>query len=269
MKRKTAHNILWLRQFLLFVVANEKFRYVTLTPPWFKSQVLFDGKSGKFSRIKIRDMTDWETVNQIYLQEDYALRRLTRHEEIIRNYNGIVTAGKRPLILDCGANIGVSSKYFSDNFPEATVVAIEPDIGNHALATINCISPNVIHTQAAISSRPGLGAIKDSNASNNGFQVECSESGDFPMITVPEILKQHLSENASPWMIKIDIEGFENDLFSENTGWIDDFPIIVIELHDWLYPGESTSMNFMSQISQKPRDFILSGENIFSIKHNL
>jgi FkbM family methyltransferase len=269
MKRRTAQNIIWLRQFFLFTVINEKFRHVALTPPWFKSQILYDGRFRKFSKLKIRDMTDWETVNQVYLQEDYALRRLTRYEEIIRNYKDIVEAGKRPLIIDCGANIGVSSKYFSENFPESTVIAIEPNSGNHSLATTNCVSSNVIHTKAAISSRPGLGAIKDANASNNGFQVESSESGDFPMITVSDILKQHGSEKVSPWLIKIDIEGFESNLFSENTDWIDDFPIIAIELHDWLYPGKSTSMNFISQISKKQRDFVLSGENVFSIKHNL
>lgn len=269
MKRKTEQYIIWFRQILMFFAFTKKFRYVALTPPGMKSQILYDGKSRTASRFKIRDMTDWETLNQIYLQEDYALHRLTRHQEIIENYKSIVEAGRRPLILDCGANIGLSSKYFSDNFPEAVVVSIEPDTGNHALAKANCVSSSVIHTKAAISSKSGLGTIKNANDSSNAFQVESTDSGDFPMITVSEVLRECASENVPPWLIKIDIEGFESDLFSENTDWIDSFPILVIELHDWLYPGKATSRNFISQVAKRHRDFVLSGENVFSIQHKL
>jgi hypothetical protein len=49
------------------------------------------------------------------------------------------------------------------------------------------------------------------------------------------------------------------------TSWIDRFPLLVIELHDWLLPGQSTSRNFLREIALRDRDFVYRGENIFSI----
>ena len=73
----------------------------------------------------------------------------------------------------------------------------------------------------------------------------------------------------TPYIAKIDIEGFEKDLFSKNTDWITLFPIIIIELHDWLMPREGSSNNFLRSIAQHDRDFLPFGENIISIAHDL
>ena len=68
-------------------------------------------------------------------------------------------------------------------------------------------------------------------------------------------------------MVKIDIEGIEQDLFMANTEWIDRFPVIIIELHDWLFPGQRTSSTFLKSIGIRDRDFVYVHENIFSIKN--
>jgi hypothetical protein len=44
-------------------------------------------------------------------------------------------------------------------------------------------------------------------------------------------------------------------LFSKNTDWVALFPVIIIELHDWLMPGEGRSNNFLRTIAQHDRDF--------------
>ena len=71
-----------------------------------------------------------------------------------------------------------------------------------------------------------------------------------------------------PFIVKIDIEGGENDLFANSTSWIDDFPLLIIELHDWLFPMKGTSRNFLMAISKLDRDFVHHGENIFSINNH-
>jgi hypothetical protein len=68
-----------------------------------------------------------------------------------------------------------------------------------------------------------------------------------------------------PFLVKIDIEGAEQDLFSCNVEWIEKFPILIIELHDWLLPSQGTSRNFLKAIAPLDRDFVFFGENIFSI----
>src|SRR5580698_4044701 len=41
-------------------------------------------------------------------------------------YRDIISSGKRPLIIDCGSNIGVSVLWLTARYPEAHIVAIEP-----------------------------------------------------------------------------------------------------------------------------------------------
>ena len=50
--------------------------------------------------------------------------------------------------------------------------------------------------------------------------------------------------NADRKIIKIDIEGSEQELFSQNIEWLDKFKIILIEPHDWMYPKKNTFHNF-------------------------
>ena len=72
-----------------------------------------------------------------------------------------------------------------------------------------------------------------------------------------------------PLICKIDIEGGESDLFRANDAWIDQFPLIIIELHDWLLPGTSNSKNFLSAISKRNFDIVYRGENMFCFNNAL
>lgn len=82
-----------------------------------------------------------------------------------------------------------------------------------------------------------------------------------------ELLERH--GDCEPFICKIDIEGAEQELFSANTQWITRFPIVIIELHDWLFPRSGSSANFLRAIAGTNRDFVVSGENIFSVSHRM
>jgi hypothetical protein len=69
--------------------------------------------------------------------------------------------------------------------------------------------------------------------------------------------------------VKIDIEGAEADVFARNTDWLKRTPVVMIELHDWLFPKKQTAAAFLRCIADEPRDFIGAGENVISIAHNL
>ena len=69
------------------------------------------------------------------------------------------------------------------------------------------------------------------------------------------------------FITKIDIEGFENELFSKNTDWIKDFYLITLEIHDWMMPKQSPSKNFFREHSKENRDCYLKGDMVFSIKN--
>jgi hypothetical protein len=81
------------------------------------------------------------------------------------------------------------------------------------------------------------------------------------------LLKQQRFNDTTPFIVKIDIEGFEENLFEKNTEWLDKFPLLIIELHDWMIPKSANSQNFLRCVSKLNRDFIYINENVFSIKN--
>ena len=76
------------------------------------------------------------------------------------------------------------------------------------------------------------------------------------------ILRRH---GGAPFIVKIDIEGFEGELFSRNLEWLDRFYVLIIELHDWMLPRQRSSQSFLRAVGALDRDFLQVGENVFSI----
>jgi len=69
-----------------------------------------------------------------------------------------------------------------------------------------------------------------------------------------------------PFIAKIDIEGFESDLFSANTQWLADTFVVFIEPHDWLLPGKCTSRSFQAAMGEEDYEIYLSGEILTYIR---
>lgn len=229
--------------------------------------------TGETFEVRLREGTsDWMTFEQIFIDEDYDLRPLPRHAELMRYYRDACATGK-PLIVDLGANIGFSSLYFSLMWPDAQIVAVEPDGGNYTSLSNNVAKREKIDTiQAGAASREGKLRIVDPNAGKNAFTTAMSEGGDgtIDIVTMAMLLRSYGPQKGfRPFILKIDVEGAEAELFSANTEWIDEFPIIVIELHDWLFPGKKTSLPFLQAISSRDRDFLYIDENVFSIRNGL
>ena len=89
-------------------------------------------------------------------------------------------------------------------------------------------------------------------------------------LTINKILSDYNKLNFYPFIIKIDIEGHEKELFEKNIEWFDKFKIVIIEIHDWMLPSKAVSKNYfttlVSSMKKNDRDIIISGENIISIK---
>jgi FkbM family methyltransferase len=255
----------------LFVLAlrSIKPRYVLLTPSVLSRQIVYDRQQKIYIPILIRDYIDLFILTQIYVSDDYGTAKLKRHEDIQSFYKKTQQLEKKPLIIDCGGNIGLASKYFSENYREAKIVCIEPDFSNLEQAKVNNLSANVDFMEAAIGSENGNGTIIDTGLGNCAYRIKATTSGETKIVSINELLKQYPSNDYIPFIIKIDIEGFEADLFSKNIEWIDLFPLLIIELHDWLLPRSSNSKNFLKAISALDRDFVYIGENVFSISNKL
>jgi FkbM family methyltransferase len=217
--------------------------------------------------------SDPAVIKDILVDQHYNLNRLSRCAELLAFAKEQQAIGLRPLVVDAGANIGASAIYFIGNMPNALVVAIEPAADNFALLTKNVEGLDVEAICGAVSSTSGRVRVVESTQGHWAYRtVPTSEGVDasptVPCVTINEISELHRSKYF-PFIVKIDIEGAEKDLFSNNTEWIALTPIIVIELHDWLFPKAGTSRPFLQCISKFDRDFVYVGEDIFSITNEL
>jgi FkbM family methyltransferase len=260
---------------MLFDIRSHRGRTEFRFRPRFDSGRLsgFDIKAreGDFcAPVKLRPRTsDLAVFAQVFVDNDYNLRRFGRYADICRLF-GEIDPGMTPLIVDCGANIGLSSLYFAKNWPSAHVVAVEPDPGNFELLRRNVAArANIQPVQAAVGGEDGPVRIMNQGAPEWARRTErvSGETSDaIAGLSIQSLIAIAPPPRVyQPFLIKIDIEGAEKDLFSRNREWISKFPILIIELHDWMLPGQGTSRAFLEAIASLDRDFVHFGENIFSI----
>ena len=185
----------------------------------------------------------------------------------MEKYKGIIAAGRTPIILDAGANIGASVVYWTLHFPSARIVAIEPDLANFRLLEKNTQGLNTVLHQAALGNLAGKATLSDPGKGEWGYRTVRGDEGSLDILSMSDLLEGHAADNGKYFIAKIDIEGAEADLFASHTEWVDSFDLLIIELHDWLLPRQGTSRNFLKCIAELDRDFVHIGENIFSIKN--
>jgi len=117
--------------------------------------------------------------------------------------------------------------------------------------------------------------LHDPGRSDWGFTVskENNPGGaggyEVQTITMERILADFPAWAYAPFICKIDIEGGEKYLFKKRTEWMEKYPLIIIELHDWILPGEANSKNFLKAIANYDFDFVNYGENIFCFNNAL
>ena len=267
----------WIKNFLKFALLKK--RFIFFNPFFIKKHFIFDRLSQSLTAIHIRDKVDIGTNYQVFMDEQFSLDFLDsgfvehpRNHELFSFYKRILSNDKKPLIIDCGSNNGSSALYFSLVYPGSKILGYEISKNNFEISKQNIknIKADIDFHNLGISSSNGFGQIRIDNSNNNSFELIRSNEGDIELITINEILLQYpIDEGNIPFMIKIDIEGSESELFEKNLERIDKFPIIIIELHDWCMPGSLTSQNFLKAISDKDRDFVYRGENIFSLSNRL
>lgn len=143
------------------------------------------------------------------------------------------------LIIDCGANVGYSAAYFLTLYPEAKLIAIEPDSANFAILERN-LKPYGDRVQlhmAGIWSHPtGLTVCRGTyrDGAEWSTQVRASLPGETPdveAIDIATLLRASGHEQID--MLKIDIEGSEVVIFRDNYAeWLDRTRNMAVEIHD-------------------------------------
>jgi FkbM family methyltransferase len=181
---------------------------------------------------------------------------------IWRRYKAILELGKTPVIVDAGANIGAASLWFLQRFPQAAVVAVEPEPTNLRVLHKNAAGRDRLSViPAAIGSKAGFASLKYGQQAC-ATETTRSDSG-VPIVTMETAFGS--VPNGQPFIAKIDIEGFEKDLFADNIGWVNDVYAVFIEPHDWYFPGQKTSWGFQHAFADE-FELFPRGDNLIYVR---
>jgi FkbM family methyltransferase len=139
-------------------------------------------------------------------------------------------------ILDLGGNIGFGSVFFSKIFPEAKFAVVEPDPRNLPLLRTNLGLNRVPATviEGAIGSAAGTLALRFgtnptcSSLAGTGMH-DLSHSVTVTVTTVPKVMEQAGWDHVD--LVKIDIEGAEEDLLAHDNQWLAKVGAIIMEVH--------------------------------------
>jgi FkbM family methyltransferase len=216
-------------------------------------------------RVWLREgSSDQAVLEQIFFTEEFNISTAPQFAWIREVYNKMLAAGKTPLIVDCGANIGLSALYFAKHLPQARIVGIEPARDNIDMARRNTgHNPLIEIVEAAVYDEARPLEIANPEAEKFAYRVRearTSSAQSVEGITIPALMQRYGARRNL--IVKVDIEGGELALFRSNTGWLNHTDLLIAETHDWLFPGQGTSRTLFQALAGRTFEVIQKGEYI-------
>lgn len=157
----------------------------------------------------------------------------TKHEfsEIfLRGDYGIDYPAQEPVIIDCGAHIGLATLFFKLRYPDAKITAFEPDPTNFALlkGNVGLFDDIELVNKALFDEEGELAFQSDRQSMSKLSEVETSEN-------VIRVATTRLSSyiDGPVDIVKMDIEGAETQVIHElaAAGKLRDIKNLVMEFH--------------------------------------
>lgn len=158
--------------------------------------------------------------------------------EVYRLPSGITSRVRT--IVDLGANIGLTSLYYSTLLSEIQVVCVEPHPESFRLLTLNGQQNGFAwHTvPCAVGAMSGLGTLSVHRLSQQHHLADIAPAGAISVRVkrMAELLEDAGLDEVD--LLKVDIEGGETALFSEDASWLKRVRVIIVEFHPGLvdYP---------------------------------
>jgi FkbM family methyltransferase len=166
---------------------------------------------------------DLQSIREVWLDECYALP-FSLHPKTI---------------LDLGANIGMASLWFQQRYQPTQLLAVECDPDNAGITRLNFSSNGLPGDvlEAAVGASSGTAVFSRSTASNLGSlapsPLASSNAANLiqvPMVSMGELISRF--DQASVDLIKMDIEGAEEAVFSNHPEWLHQTKALIIEWHE-------------------------------------
>jgi FkbM family methyltransferase len=171
------------------------------------------------------------------------------------------------VIIDLGSYIGLSAIYFANRFPTAKIICVEPSSDNYELLEINTKPyKNIVLIKAGIWSHKTKLKISKQVGGDWGNILEESEEEDaIEAISIPDIVERFKLTKID--FLKIDIEGSEKQIFSNNTeSWVELVNIVACETHDRFLEGCTESYE---RLFSHDFDYFETGEFRTFVRKNI
>jgi FkbM family methyltransferase len=201
-------------------------------------------------RIQVPDCLSfiWQ-FKEIFAEESYHFRA-----------NGLT-----PVILDCGANVGLSCLYFKSHYPQARITAFEADPGVAALLAENLrqngFSDIEVVAKAVWKENTTIAFARE--GADGGSVVAGTPSAQIPAVR----LRDYLRQAGRIDLLKMDIEGAEVAVLEDCRGSLGDVQHLFVEYHSYTdHPqrlhallsvlGESGFRYFVRSEADRARPFV-------------
>lgn len=162
------------------------------------------------------------------------------------------TDNDQPTILDCGSNIGLSVLFFKKLYPNAHIMAFEPDPATFVLLCHNVAGlSNVVPHQSALSDQAGeISFFRDVNSNISNLRMSTlSNRFSGAEIKVPAVrLSDYIDGEVD--LLKLDVEGSEDRVISDlvAAGKIRCIARAHIEYHHHIDAGADHLSTFLKQL---------------------
>jgi len=193
-------------------------------------------RKGHYIKLKIPGLE-----NPVFLRNKYYDTHIF-NQIFIRDEVNFGYTNDPKIIVDCGANIGLSTLYFKRQFPNSHIISIEPEFSNFNLMKkntknynkINCLHAAVWNQNTkvnVIDTGEGVASFITKEVENTGNIIEQTNA-----FTLTEIISKFNISFID--LVKMDIEGSEYELFDyKPEAWTERINMLALELHENLKPG--------------------------------
>ena len=140
-----------------------------------------------------------------------------------------------PRIFDLGANIGFASVYFMSVYPDAHILAVEPDEDNCRLIQKNCWrlmkAGRLRVVRGFVAANDGVAGLDRTVRSWAFHKVDAVDANHEPVpcYSMPRLLADSGFDRID--LLKCDIEGSETELFKTCRPWIGAVRHLIVETH--------------------------------------
>ncbi len=169
--------------------------------------------------------------------------------------------GEPKVIVDIGANIGLSCLYFHSLYPNSEIYAVEPEIDNFEMLKLNTKNLKIHNYNMAIWRENEQAYIQDKSEfmtkkgklNTARYTINANSGRKISSTTMLNFFKECNLDFVD--ILKVDIQGSEIEVFDEQSyEWLKKVRILFVEQHDYYRFG--CSKQIMKALSQLKFYFI-------------